>query len=190
MRKFLPLLALSILLSGCVTIGVEQQLYRDGTVDMSVSFSGEEKILAGFANITINPALSEHYTYAHEAGKITYSFKRIPQGTKLFQLEPGKETSFFGIEEYTITKQFSFPNYQYRYTLTPSNALPIDQSTQAKSIMSAIKVNYTVSTFGKVVSTSGTQIDKNTVQFTLDATSETPYTIEFKDFFLNNWLGS
>jgi hypothetical protein len=189
MRILISLLAVSLLLSGCVTIGVNQQLYRDGTVDMSVSFSGEEKVLAGFQNITVNPSLSDKFTFTQEPGKLTYSFQGIPSGAKLFQMEPNKETSFFGIEEYTLTKEFSFPSYRYTYTLTPSNALPIDSNPQTKAIMSAIKVDYTVNTFGKIVSTNGAKIDDDTVQFTVDATSTTPYTIEFKDFFLSNWFG-
>ena len=182
-------LALCLLLSGCVTLQINQKLHRDGNVDMSVTFVASKEILTGFENITVNSAIRDRYTYTVNDGNLTYAFTDIPPGTFLFELEKGKPASFFGIESYTVEKEFHFPYYRYTYTLKPASAFAGENNTQARAMLKVITMEYTVETFGTVTATSGTKIDDSTVQFTLDPTSDLAYTIEFKDFFLWNWLG-
>jgi len=176
--KRLLLLTSVLLLTGCLNVVVNQQLHRDSTVDTAITFTADPFVLKGFENLTVNPELSDRFSYAENNGSVTYSFSRISVNSSLFKGSSG----VFPGQTYTLEKRFFFLFYYYKYTIQLTGESSLSQ------FKGVANLTYVVKGFGSVSQTSGKKLDSSTVEFDVSPFESSTNTVEFRDFFITNWF--
>ncbi len=190
------LLIIVILLSGCVQAEVYQKVKRNGNFDISLTIKSESPMILNIfkQESPINPSLQDKYTYEEDETSITYKFTDLdPTKDVIFAESEEFETGIFG---YNLSKEFKFPYYYYYFELDLSeedNGV-LDSQNKGLSGIEAMfdemfKIGYTVEVFGKITETNGNRMEDNKVKFNLGPSENNIYYIEFRDFFISNWLG-
>lgn len=138
-KKIFLLVSLSfvLLVSGCVSIDVDQKLKRNGNYDISLSFStatGYEMILKGLKEgIHVDESVKDKFEFKETDSSIIYSFINVDPriDKKLFKKvenatedsedldmiqDMNVDLSFLDPENVELNRELNFPYYEYTYT--------------------------------------------------------------------------
>ncbi len=202
------LLMLSVVLvSGCVQLDVEQKIKRNGNVDLSLIVKSESPTILNALkqNLEVAPSVQNKYTYEESDNSVTYKFTDIdPTKDVLFKESEDSDMNtsmLFNKDNYNFKKEFRFPYYYYTYKIvTEEKSENTNSDIEENNLLKEseidtmfgdmFKIGYTLEVFGKIVETNGNRMDDNKVKFNIGLEDNKVYYVEFKDFFISNWLGS
>ncbi len=138
-RQFLLVCLLVMLtLGGCMSLSVQQKIYRNGVYDLTLVLESEPEyrlVLSSLkSNLQVNDSVKPKLSYSETDTKVVYAFRGINPTTDKTLFVPkdtdGNPDLFSGgsvsqradfdllnPKHVQITKQFMFPYYIYTYTL-------------------------------------------------------------------------
>lgn len=196
-----------ILLSGCITITMNQKLYRNGHFDYSITIPLNSQLKSMTGEIKEEMKVPEEYENNFELietdTSLTFLFKDIdPQKmTSLFSEKSGSDRGVtpFDPSAVNFRKEFKFPYYVFTYevkmdddkieeTSNDEDRNNSNSSFQMSGMDNIVTLEFIVETFGTVIQTNGEKISRNKVKFLLNDDTKV-LKIVFKDFFLVTLLG-
>lgn len=195
-RRALPVLvfaflALLVVLSGCVKMEASQKIRRSGASDFNFTVESEYLELMNFTPEAIGKMgfAVENGEVIEGDGKLTVSWKDVyfpPVPTEAYGADNASATALFGGA--AVSRKFSFPYFLYSINFS-SRGLGGGSSENelAEQLMSGMRLDYRLETFGKIVETNGEKISDNSVRFDLKKKGE--YYVVFRDFFLSSIFG-
>jgi hypothetical protein len=189
------ILIIGVFFSGCVSVDVNQKIYRDESIDISIKFSAESSYVMSMLKednmmdmlkqeITKYGDSESEWTYTENFDSFTFSSEHLDLSNKL-----DDTATKHSILKPEITKEFKFPYYYYTYSFVKKD-LVSDDLLALYNFNELIYIDYNVEVFGKIVDTNGLKINENEVLFKMSTDSnqnEINY-ITFKDIFLRTWL--
>lgn len=192
------MLIMGVFLSGCVSIDMNQKIYRDGSIDFSITFSSEVPYVLNMMKdeIANTDDLDSEWIYTEDTNSFTLSAEHMY--TKDIDRDSDNAKAGAFISQPEITKEFKFPYYYYTYSFVEKAILPEDEMSTSEfedpsefgNINELISISYNVETFGEVVDTSGLKTSENSARFRLspEPEQEKRHYITFKDLFFRSWL--
>ena len=173
--KIFLILLLTLALTACGTVDVEQKLYKDGTFDLTLTITSENEMFMSL--FTEEAGDLEGATVREVEGGVEYTFEGMDIADETLN------DSFSGL--WGIEKEFRFP-YQY-VTLSFDN--DVEESPEEDIFGLTPKFYYTLEPFGKITDTNGVYSeDKSKVRF--DFMKNEEYFVTFRYFCLvPSWCG-
>lgn len=206
-NRVLPLVMLSVLVSGCVSITVDQEIHRDSSSDISMGIDSHSPIVLNFTEAIVKQNLAvENAEVTKNNSSISYSFENVyPQeqeekyvsfldtsntgsgeGTTDFDYDYQKDSGVmytnFRIEVDSVGNLTNLSGREENDD-TQGSAETIElqsliEGPMAQALNSSFEFDYDIETFGTVVDTNGEKLEDGSVRF--DLTKDKEYYVEFK----------
>lgn len=151
--------SLFLILSGCVSMSVEQRLHRDGTYDLNFTIQTDESfamMLQGMKqNLIVEDAVKDRFRFHETPTSISYIFRNIdPQrdselfidaddieevaleGDDFTMQADNADVSFLNPSNVELTREFRFPYYVFTYTLNFNGTIVGDDTTDSAPLFS------------------------------------------------------
>ncbi len=183
MGRYLQIIILLILLTGCVNLTITQKLHRDGTFDIVIEASSENELIRN----SIKQSLEEEFEGASVV-ETEKGLKITKESLKVSDVA-GKENSGI-IAKAGFKREFKFPFYYYTITIENEGMGETkDELGMAETMLASMSMSYVIEPFGTIVNTNGVFVndDKKAVKFNLLKSKN--YTVTFRDFFLWSLIG-
>jgi hypothetical protein len=189
------LLIMSVFFSGCVSVDINQKMYRDESIDFSIKFSSESAYVMAMLKeeyilnmlkheIAKTEDFDSEWIYTEDFNSFIFSIEHLDISKN--SDNAATEGLIFKPE---MTKEFKFPYYYYTYSFVEKDILSTDLLA-GYNFNEIIYVDYNVEVFGNVVDTNGLKTSKNSVIFKMstDPNQDKRNYVTFKDIFIRTWL--
>jgi hypothetical protein len=202
--------ALAVVVSGCVSIDVNQEINKDGSSDIGIEVESDSQVARTTVKEAIESSMMVENAVLEEGdNSFAYKFEDVYP-----QLQEGRFSETVGSRASAAESSNSMFDYEKdsglvytRFTLRMNstgfgNSNSMDGSSSGseyaelgrqfgESLSSGMEFNYDINTFGTVVDTNGQKMSDGSIRF--DLTQDKNYYVEWKalsaDLFLSN-LGS
>ena len=171
----LACIVLLFLLTGCVTMEVEQKLYKDGTFDLTVTITSDNPEMVDFFSSSLTGM--ENATVTELEDGLRYEMKDLS-----LDREADDNSTF--AERWGIEKEFKFPHQYITFTYD-NRGIGSERTSQMPGMTPDI--DYVFEPFGKITDTNGIRIEgENKVKFNLMKNKK--YYVTFRYFCLFPFL--